>query len=156
MLQFASAKLGYFSLIDFYKILLDDSHLSDNGIYCSIINMGDVNSYWAAFRYSLGGGTTANNNKKSSVIKIFKSIWNNENYVNLIWKSHYINLTTYAKKIWSFIQGSCDEMLSQLTVTSVPSWQQNFRRNLTCKEEKIFYIFILLKQVKYNTISTIQ
>ena len=29
----------------FSKIMLDGSHLSDNGIYCSIMNIGDVNSY---------------------------------------------------------------------------------------------------------------
>ena len=39
------------TFIDFSKILLDDSHLSDNEIYCSIINIDDVNSYWAAFRW---------------------------------------------------------------------------------------------------------
>ena len=32
-------------LIDFLKVLLGGSHLTDNGIYCSIINIGDVNSY---------------------------------------------------------------------------------------------------------------
>ena len=32
-------------LTDFSKILLYDLHLSNNGIYCSIINIGDVNSY---------------------------------------------------------------------------------------------------------------
>ena len=31
-------------LLIFKKILLDGSHLGDNGIYCSIINIGDVNS----------------------------------------------------------------------------------------------------------------
>ena len=46
------------------KILLDGSHLSDDGIYCSMMNTGDVNSYWAAF------------------CRIFKSIY---------WSLHYFN-----------------------------------------------------------------
>ena len=41
-------KLGI-SLItySFSKILLDGSHLSNNEVYCSTVNMGDVNSYCA-------------------------------------------------------------------------------------------------------------
>ena len=41
----ASSSVHIKVLIDFSKILLVDSYLSDNGIFCSIINIGDVNSY---------------------------------------------------------------------------------------------------------------
>jgi len=45
-------KSTYFSCTYWFsKILLYGSHLSDNRIYCSIINAGDVNSYWAAFQW---------------------------------------------------------------------------------------------------------
>ena len=60
-----------FILIYFSKILLDDSHLSDNGIYCSIINIGDVNSYWAAFRWLF--------------VRFFKSIYRSFHYFNWIY-----------------------------------------------------------------------
>ena len=34
------------------KILLDDLHLSDNGIYCSIINVGNIDKQDIAYYYN--------------------------------------------------------------------------------------------------------
>ena len=63
----------------FSKILLDGLHLSDNGIYCFIMNIGDINSYWAAFPWLFARFS-------SQFIRVFIIYNNNKNSDKLSWK----------------------------------------------------------------------